>query len=105
MGIYRGFFVLGAGAVLVLVTFLIFVGAGWPGAPNNCIQPTKSSPPQPDSCYCEEFDRGAVKKNDGGVRQPVNTRGLGRWRRHEPHLQPLIEAIVAGGGLAGRVNG
>ena len=73
MGIYRGFFVLGAGAVLVLVTFLIFVGAGWPGAPNNCIQPTKSSPPQPDSCYCEEFDRGAIKKNDGGVRQPVNT--------------------------------
>ncbi len=71
--VYRGFIVWGAGIVVVLGAFLIFAAAGWPGAANNCIEPTKDTPPQPDSCYCEAFDRRAIARNEGGVRQPVNT--------------------------------
>ncbi|MGC2415122.1 MAG: sulfotransferase, partial [Stellaceae bacterium] len=33
------------------------------------------------------------------VRQPINARGLGRWRPYEQHLKPLIEALAAGGAL------
>ncbi len=73
MGAYRGFLVWGIGIVVVLGAFLIFVAAGWPGAANNCIYPTHDNPPQPDSCYCEQFNRHAVLGHDGGVRQPVNT--------------------------------
>lgn len=67
MGIYRGFIVWGAGIVLVLGAFLIFVLAGWPGAENNCIHDT------PNSCYCEAFNRAQVVSGAPGVRQPVNT--------------------------------
>jgi hypothetical protein len=73
MGAYRGFVVWGAGIVVVLGAFLVFVAAGWPGDANSCIQPTHDTPPQPDSCYCEHFDRLAIRRNEGGVRQPVNT--------------------------------
>jgi Sulfotransferase family len=31
------------------------------------------------------------------VRQPVNARGLGRWRAHEQQLQPLITELRAQG--------
>jgi hypothetical protein len=27
------------------------------------------------------------------VRQPINARGLGRWRAYEAHLAPLIEEL------------
>jgi tetratricopeptide (TPR) repeat protein len=33
------------------------------------------------------------------VREPINARGLGRWRVHERHLQPLIAALADGGAL------
>jgi tetratricopeptide (TPR) repeat protein len=33
------------------------------------------------------------------VRQPVNDRGLGRWRAYEAELRPLIEALDAAGAL------
>lgn len=63
----RGFIVWGAGIVLVLGVFLIFVAAGWPGAPNDCINST------PDTCFCEAFNRADVLSGAPGVRQPVNT--------------------------------
>jgi len=69
----RGFLVWGGATVLILGAFLIFLIAGWPGKPNTCLQRTDDNPPQPNSCYCEQFDRGAIRRNDGGVRQPVNT--------------------------------
>jgi tetratricopeptide (TPR) repeat protein len=31
------------------------------------------------------------------VRQPVNARGLGRWRAYERHLRPLLAALAEGG--------
>ena len=31
------------------------------------------------------------------VRQPVNARGLSRWRPYERHLQPLIVELAAAG--------
>src|SRR5262245_24131106 len=67
---YRGFWVWGIGIAVILGAFLIFVLAGWPGDANGCIKPTDG---KPDSCYCEGFDRAAIQRNDGGVRQPVNT--------------------------------
>lgn len=70
MDTYRGFWVWGIGITAILGVFLIFVLAGWPGEANSCINPTSG---QPDSCFCEEFDRAAILSNDGGVRQPVNT--------------------------------
>jgi len=35
------------------------------------------------------------------VKQPVNARGLGRWRTYAAELQPLIAALDAAGALAG----
>jgi hypothetical protein len=75
----RGFIVWAAGIVLVLGVFLIFVAAGWPGAPDPCtrinaqgVQVVKSDEP-PDTCYCEHFDVNDVFRGRPGVRQPVNT--------------------------------
>jgi Flp pilus assembly protein TadD len=33
------------------------------------------------------------------VRQPINARGLGRWRTYEHHLLPLIRELAEGGSL------
>jgi hypothetical protein len=68
MGIYRGFIVWGAGIVLVLGAFLIFVAAGWPGAENSCVHDKPNN-----SCYCEAFNLNDVVKGAPGVRQQVNT--------------------------------
>jgi hypothetical protein len=35
------------------------------------------------------------------VREPINARGLGRWKRHAPELAPLIAALEEAGALAG----
>ena len=67
MRAYRGFAVLGFGATLVVVPFLIFVATGWPGQASGCFRE------MPDSCYCEHFDPLDVLRHAAGVRQPVNT--------------------------------
>lgn len=64
---YRGFFVWGLGALLVLGIFLGFVKNGWGKDPNDCIDTT------PNGCFCEEFNRADVLAGAPGVRQPVNT--------------------------------
>jgi hypothetical protein len=89
VGAYRGFVIWGIGIVVVLGSFLIFVGAGWPGAANNCINPTTDHPPKPNSCFCEQFDRHAAQGNGGGVRQPVNT-----WFNLYSILTSLLVAVV-----------
>jgi hypothetical protein len=63
----RGFIVWGVGIFVVLGLFLIFVTAGWPGRPNDCIYE------RPDGCFCERFDPRQVETGASGVRQPVNT--------------------------------
>jgi len=68
MTVYRGFIVWGAGIVLVLGSFLIFVAAGWPGAVNSCVK-SKTV----DNCYCEAFSHAQAISGAPGVRQPVNT--------------------------------
>jgi hypothetical protein len=35
------------------------------------------------------------------VREQINARGIGRWRRYAPHLAPLIDALEHGGALDG----
>jgi hypothetical protein len=67
MGAGRAFVVWGIGAGVVLLAFMIFVIAGWPGEPNGCINSV------PDGCFCEAFHRADVLSHAGGVRQPVNT--------------------------------
>lgn len=63
----RGFIVWGAGTIVVLGLFMIFVAVGWPGEPDGCIYQ------DPNTCYCESFDMTAVEQGAPGVRQPVNT--------------------------------
>lgn len=67
MTVYRGFFVWGIGIVVVLLPFLGFVLAGWPGDADKCVND------KPDTCYCEQFDIRDVRAHASGVRQPVNT--------------------------------
>jgi Sulfotransferase family len=57
----------------------------------------------PYDAACERFyeREGRVRTvSRSQVRQPVNARGLGRWRPYENHLQPLITALAEGGALA-----
>ena len=68
MRAYRSFIVLAAGALLVLVPFLIFVAVGWPGTPDSCIHETPHN-----ACFCEAFSEADVVAHKWGVRQPVNT--------------------------------
>jgi tetratricopeptide (TPR) repeat protein len=49
---------------------------------------------------CERFyesDARVRTVSRSQVRQPVNARGLGRWRQYETQLQPLIAALEEGG--------
>jgi hypothetical protein len=79
--IYRGWIVYGVGAGLILLVFLIFVAAGWPGKPDSCtnidpdtgIQATPAPGDPADTCYCEQFSVSDVVNHKSGVRQPVNT--------------------------------
>jgi Flp pilus assembly protein TadD len=51
---------------------------------------------------CERFyeqERRVRTVSRYQVRQPVNARGLGRWRPYERHLQPLIAALAEWGAL------
>jgi hypothetical protein len=99
---YRGFWVWGAGTVLVLGSFLIFVLAGWPGDVNSCIWGDAGAPknasqlltPPPrnasksqaaayqntlatikknNTCYCEDFSVPDAVSGASGTRQGVNT--------------------------------
>jgi hypothetical protein len=56
-----------SGAVLAL--FLVFVVAGWPGAPDGCVGDTSTG--ASNTCWCEAFDPAAI--GEPGVRQPFNT--------------------------------
>jgi tetratricopeptide (TPR) repeat protein len=51
---------------------------------------------------CERFheqDSRVRTVSRAQVRQPVNARGLGRWRAYEAHLRPLIVALTEAGAL------
>jgi tetratricopeptide (TPR) repeat protein len=51
---------------------------------------------------CERFyerENRVMTVSRNQVRQPINPRGLGRWRRYEHHLQPLMAALAEGGAL------
>ena len=62
--------VAGGFSALVLIPFLIFVAAGWPGKENSCVTDTDGGRIA-NSCYCEAFQRADIGKP--GVRQPFNT--------------------------------
>ena len=49
---------------------------------------------------CLEFyktDRPVLSASAWQVRQPLYTRSVGRWRRYEQHLGPLLEVLEKGG--------
>jgi len=79
---YRGFIVWGAGIVVVLGAFLIFVAAGWPGKENSCVHA------KPNTCYCEAFNLHDAITGAPGVRQPVNT-----WFNLYSILTSLLVAV------------
>ena len=54
----------------------------------------------PYDAACERFyeqDRRVRTVSRAQVRQPVNARGIGRWRAYEKQLAPLIAELRAGG--------
>jgi tetratricopeptide (TPR) repeat protein len=53
---------------------------------------------------CERFyeqDREVLTVSRAQVRQPVNARGIGRWRAYERHLQPMFAELRAAGIMPG----
>lgn len=66
----REMIVAGGFSALVMIPFLVFVAAGWPGAENSCVTDTDGGRIA-NSCYCEAFNRADI--GSPGVRQPFNT--------------------------------
>jgi hypothetical protein len=76
----------GAFAAGVLVLLLIFVAAGWPGAPDPCIHDTSTG--GSNTCWCEAFAVSEI--GQPGVRQPFNT-----WS----NLMALLYGAIVGLGV------
>ena len=56
----------------------------------------------PYDAACERFyerESRVLTVSRSQVRQPINARGLGRWRQYERHLQPLLAALAEGDAL------
>jgi len=57
-------------------------------------------PPDPNCARFYEADSRVRTVSRAQVRQPVNARGLGRWKTYEKGLAPLIEELEAAGDLS-----
>jgi len=57
-------------------------------------------PPDPACARFYESDREVRTVSSAQVRQPINARGLGRWRPHAAQLAPLIAELEVAGLLA-----
>src|ERR1041384_5912017 len=79
----------GGFALLVLIVFISFAGAGWPGEPDECIpkKDLRGQVSKDHTCYCEPFNVQDVVQHKWGIRQPFNT-----WSN--------IYALFTGGFLA-----
>lgn len=54
--------------------------------------------PWEDACLSfHESDRGVATASAAQVREPAHTRSVGRWRRYEEALGPMLEVLRAGG--------
>lgn len=54
--------------------------------------------PWEDACLDFHQQRGAVSTASAvQVREPAHTRSIGRWRRYETQLQPMLEALESAG--------
>ena len=58
-------------------------------------------PPDPACARFYEADSEVRTVSRSQVRQPVNARGLGRWRPYAKELAPLIEELERAGALEG----
>jgi hypothetical protein len=58
-------------------------------------------PPDPACARFHESDSRVRTVSREQVRQPVNARGLGRWRRYAAYLGPLIAELDEAGALEG----
>ena len=57
-------------------------------------------PPDPNCARFHETESRVRTVSRAQVRQPVNARGLGRWRAYAAHLGPLIDELERAGALA-----
>jgi hypothetical protein len=57
--------------------------------------------PDPHCARFYETDSRVRTVSRAQVRQPVNARGLGRWKTYANELAPLIEELRRAGALAG----
>jgi Tfp pilus assembly protein PilF len=62
-------------------------------------------PHDPDCARFYESDSRVRTVSRAQVRQPVNARGLGRWKTYAAELQPLIAELDAAGELSGWADG
>jgi hypothetical protein len=62
-------------------------------------------PPDPACARFYEGDAPVRTVSRTQVRQPVNGRGLGRWRPYAQELAPLIEEVERAGALEGWAPG
>ena len=58
-------------------------------------------PPDPNCARFHEGESRVRTVSRAQVRQPINARGLGRWRIYETELAPLTAELEAAGALAG----
>jgi hypothetical protein len=56
-------------------------------------------PPDPACARFYEADSPVRTVSRSQVRQPVNARGLGRWKAYAAHLKPLIDELERAGAL------
>jgi tetratricopeptide (TPR) repeat protein len=61
-------------------------------------------PPDPACAHFHESDSRVRTVSRSQVRQPINARGLGRWRRNAQGLAPLIAELERAGALDGWAN-
>jgi hypothetical protein len=56
-------------------------------------------PPDPNCTRFYESDSRVKTVSRAQVRQPINSRGLGRWRAYAKELEPLIAELARAGSL------
>lgn len=67
-----------AAAFLSMAVLAWFAATEWPGSPHHCAVVYRDALPTdrdvlPHECFCENFDRGALRGHNDGIRQAANT--------------------------------
>ena len=96
-----------AAAFLSMAVLAWFAATEWPGSPHHCAVVYRDALPTdrdvlPHECFCENFDRGALRGHNDGIRQAANTlsnrssaTGFAVFRTSRPNLR-LSRTVICG---------